>query len=455
MCIIALKPADHDMPSEAAIRYMFRTNPHGAGYAIQGRLNGNKFTVKYRKGFMTVEALLKALEEEGGNEVLKKYTVALHFRIKTSGATDASTTHPFEISSNYHDTQRTSGQGKSILFHNGVFPELGGICNKEASDTQDYVVGIASRHLKRAIGHTKIGDKIAQIVAGDCRVLVMYPNEKHPLLRFGKWVTYDGILYSNSGYYDPNFTSKYTYGSYGSYYDYDDYYYSDKKYREYKKKYTTSVTLPYHTEDRFGRNIHEQAWPNANESWIKCKSSERYNIIATQATLIEDDEDSGIQLVYFPYNHDEHWCMDRYTLQIFKEKRWEDYIQLIELEQAYNSLGADLDDEHLIFDDDQEMRAWLSSTSKVPGETYIVKWGGKNWYIDIIFLEAYTDEGIRNEFETGKQGHVKRYIKEEGTIMYHESVYKKTNNITKKEIDELFPDEEIDLIESTSTYHGA
>ena len=113
MCIICLKPAGVDLPSDDEIKYMFEHNPHGAGFAIQGDTRGDGvFRVEYHKGVMNVDDLLEAL---GPREKLKNLTVAIHCRIKTSGETDKFTTHPFPISNQYADLRKTDGEG-AVLF---------------------------------------------------------------------------------------------------------------------------------------------------------------------------------------------------------------------------------------------------------------------------------------------------------------------------------------------------
>lgn len=228
MCIICIKPAGVDLPSDDEIKYMFNRNPHGAGFALQGDIHGDgRFIVEYHKGFMNVDDLIEAL---GPREKLKNLTVVIHCRIKTSGETDKFTTHPFPISNQYCELRKLDGRGP-VLFHNGVFSGLGGIINEKASDTQDFVVGVACRYLAKPVMPGKISQAIVKEIAGDCRVLVLYENKNFPMLKMGTWHEHNGCLYSNTGFKtETTYSSSYSSGYYGYGYGYGSHYkYDDKK----------------------------------------------------------------------------------------------------------------------------------------------------------------------------------------------------------------------------------
>ena len=151
MCVIAFSPKGKDMPTEAQIKSMFKKNPDGAGFAYE---EGD--TVKYKKGFMNVDDLL---EELGPLDKWKDKNIAMHFRIGTAGKNDKKTTHPFPISNNFGELRKLQGEGP-VLFHNGVISGLGGIIDPLASDTQDFVAGVASKMLTRPNKPTKVTEAV-------------------------------------------------------------------------------------------------------------------------------------------------------------------------------------------------------------------------------------------------------------------------------------------------------
>lgn len=226
MCVICFSPKGVDAPTEEKIRDMFRANPDGAGYAYEGK--GGK--VVYRKGFMTVEAILKELQPL---DRWKNTNLALHFRIGTAGHNDEHTCHPFPISTDYNVLRKTEGKG-AVLFHNGVF-DKGGLVDRNSSDTQDFVVAFAP--LLKKWHHSSVRDAWFNSVVGSSKVLIMYGRNKYKL--YGKWETDGNLLVSNTNY------QAYSYYGYSSNYDwyggYSDYW--EEKERQGKLVKTTAKKL--------------------------------------------------------------------------------------------------------------------------------------------------------------------------------------------------------------------
>ena len=397
MCIICLKPAGVDMPSDKQIKHMFEKNPHGAGFALQGDIhNDGRFLVEYKKGFMNVDDLIEAL---GPKDKLKNLTVAIHCRIKTSGETDKFTTHPFPISNQYADLRKTEGSGP-VLFHNGVFTSLGGLVDKNSSDTQDFVVGIASRYLKKAKMPSKLAQAIIGEVVGSCRVLILYPHRNFPLLRWGDWHEYKGCYFSNTGYLDEDkpeedWREKY-WGSASSYCRYN---YSGS--REY---------------DEWGCNIAPYAWPRQDEDWIRFTPS-RWQTLQGVMRDIEEDKEGTITCT-FAVTGPQKWIVDEKKHQIYTEDRLPD-VELREDEEDYlEGIGYTYDeDEYIQFGDEDELLYFCDSARKKGDYEY--EFNGKLWYIDTVNMEAYTDKGIKALFPTGEQGHAKNAFKKEGFYQQH------------------------------------
>ena len=209
MCVICFSPKGVDAPTEEKIRDMFFTNPDGAGYAYNGK-NGK---VYYKKGFMTVEDLLKELKPLSQ---WKNKNLGLHFRIGTAGKNDAHTCHPFEISSRYEDLRKTKGNGP-VLFHNGILAE-GGLLNEHSSDTQDFVAAFAP--MLEKYNKSKARDKWIEKTISNNKLLVMYDKNKYKM--YGKWEKDGDLFVSNRNYvyssYVKYYEDKYYSHGYGGYY---------------------------------------------------------------------------------------------------------------------------------------------------------------------------------------------------------------------------------------------
>lgn len=214
MCVIAFSPKGVNIPSVEQITEMWRANPDGAGYAFVGK-NGDVF---YRKGFMTLEDLLKELDKP---EKFKSTNFAIHFRIGTSGKNDGHTCHPFPISTDFGELRRMEGKAKSVLFHNGIIGK-GGLADPLSSDTQDFVIAMAP--MLEKFNRSKTRDNLIEEIVKGNRILALYKNGAVKM--YGDWAKDGDIWVSNLNY-------KYTYHSY--YYGYDDDDYELNKYAKMMK----------------------------------------------------------------------------------------------------------------------------------------------------------------------------------------------------------------------------
>lgn len=407
MCIICDKPEGVEMPSDLDIKHMFSKNPNGAGFAIQGWFDypqkdggvRRKFEVRYHKGFMNVDDLIEAL---GPKEKLKNYRVVIHCRITTSGNSDRPTTHPFPLSNNYGDLRKTDGDGP-VLFHNGVFSNLGGIIDKKSSDTQDYVVGIANRMLKKPDHISAISRNIAEIVAGSCRVLILYPDPKHPDFKLGTWHEHDGCSYSNTGY-RTEYSNYYCGSYYGSYNKKDD---KDELEKAMEKKDYA------HDYDVWGCNNALYAYPSKDNHWIKASSKERLEGVLKAAVEVEEYQD-GNTYYYFSYDLTNPWLVDEDELMMYDEQGYQMYKDKLEEEEEYEA--ETLYDNCLWFSDLEEMEEWKETAVKI--SEFVYEQDGQTWYIDEFEYVAYTDEGLKLMFGPGASGHVRKAIKENGYDTY-------------------------------------
>lgn len=330
------------MPTEAQIKQMFKKNPDGAGFAWE---EGD--TVKYKKGFMNVDDLL---EELGPLEKWKDKNIAIHFRIGTAGKNDKKTTHPFLISNNFGELRKLQGEGP-VLFHNGVISKLGGIIDPLASDTQDFVAGVASKLLTRPNKPTKVTEAVIESIIGTSRLLLMYGRGK--IVKFGEWKEKDGNLYSNLLWdYTP---TKTTYS------------------------YSTNYYNGYYGSDRFDYYEAEYAWPSEFHQWIGVPE-EKGKSLMNQA---EEDENGYYHFKSCPSLK---WLTNEDYTQWFTTGA----IQAAKDDEPYEKVYST--DYYEWFEDEREFEAWKLDAIEMTDGTY--EKGGKIWYVDQRNLEVFTEEAV-------------------------------------------------------------
>lgn len=260
MCVIAFSPKGVDIPTISQIKSMWQHNPDGAGYAYVGK--GGK--VVYRKGFMTLEALLKELEAP---ERFKNTNFAIHFRIGTSGENDKATCHPFPISTNFGELRKTEGEVDSVLFHNGILSD-GGIVSPLASDTQDFVVAMTP--LLQKYNKSKARDFFIGELTTGSRLLVLYKGNAFKM--FGKWEK-DGDIWVSNLNYKTDYTwygsGYYGYHYYGYDYDYDDDLYYPQASVEDKVKTINEQKVVSEEAARLWKKIIEKEYMYINDRELK------------------------------------------------------------------------------------------------------------------------------------------------------------------------------------------
>jgi predicted glutamine amidotransferase len=187
MCIICYHEQGKELPSEEHMKNSWDNNPDGAGFAVW-REDENRWEVE--KGFMFKEDFNARYKEMNFTE---DDLFILHWRIATSGKTDAERTHPFPITDNCDNMTALKYKRKKIVFHNGVV----GAGTENHSDTM-----IAIRDWVVPLWKYMHDDKIYYLLEdlwSPSRVLIC---DGDMIAELGDWETDEetGILWSNDGY---------------------------------------------------------------------------------------------------------------------------------------------------------------------------------------------------------------------------------------------------------------
>lgn len=131
MCIICSSAAGVRQPSEAQLRRMFESNPHGAGYMVAR--NGR---VEITKGFKSWDPFIKAVRYE---KFTAEDPVVYHFRISTQAGTGPEMTHPFPLTSHIEYCKMLDVSCPVGVAHNGVIRLTSDPTDREYSDTAHYI----------------------------------------------------------------------------------------------------------------------------------------------------------------------------------------------------------------------------------------------------------------------------------------------------------------------------
>lgn len=246
MCVIALSKLGKPVPSKTDLKNMWNKNPDGAGILVE--LGDGK--IKYIKGLMTWTDFEAKLDEYSAEFDLQALSCAFHFRIKTHGATNAETTHPFILSPRYEDLRTLEYEGSTpVMMHNGTMSSFGGMLNPKSSDTQDFAGTIGYRMLRLHKGKkpSKTILKVVNKNIDSSRIVVFY-GDGEPIT-LGSWSEYSGYEVSNT-YFEP---------------------YKTTYIPSYTKSYSTNnQQLASYQQDEFGRFI--DVYPVAGREWIQFSS---------------------------------------------------------------------------------------------------------------------------------------------------------------------------------------
>jgi len=185
MCIIIVKPAGEDIPADHILQNCFKNNPDGAGLMFQEK----KKKVLIEKGFMTVDSLLYHLEKIDRKYTLSDRDVCIHFRQATHGVISPGNTHPFPVTNNVKELQKTHITTSAGLAHNGILYRYSPPKGSHLSDTMVFVRAISERYDEK---------KDLMMMNGSGQRFCMMTRDR--TLICGEYLYEDGMYFSNSSF---------------------------------------------------------------------------------------------------------------------------------------------------------------------------------------------------------------------------------------------------------------
>lgn len=180
MCVIVIKTAGVEVPSDDILKKCWNDNPHGTGFSIT---RAGSTVTNVEKGFLTYRQFSKYLKEA---KPTKDDLLILHFRWASHGVRSAGQTHPFPVSKSRQALETLKYKADTVIFHNGIIR----MKDQKAlwSDTMHYIGGVV------AYMRTLDMDRIAKETKGS-RICIV--KDGWPYILGDGWKEKDGIYYSN------------------------------------------------------------------------------------------------------------------------------------------------------------------------------------------------------------------------------------------------------------------
>ena len=225
MCIIVSKEKNKRIPSKKILKRCFSANPDGAGFMYT-----KDDKVMIEKGFLTFSEFYKRLMQVDKSLNLYKKSLVMHFRIGTSGGYSKSACHPFPVTNNINDIQKTAVSSRLGMVHNGI---ISNFVYGELSDTQNFVKDLVYPLLKINPNFLNNKDAIDLLYKQSGATKLCFLDKNDNITYVGDLITDEGIKYSNTTY--KNYSNYSNYSNYIPNFDYYDYDY-DYDY-DYMKKY--------------------------------------------------------------------------------------------------------------------------------------------------------------------------------------------------------------------------
>jgi predicted glutamine amidotransferase len=173
MCIICIKKKGIEFPSVEIVKTMCNNNPHGFSIVWHDGKQVHRFRTMEIKDFLNTYKKIS----DGDYE---KTSLFIHARIKTHGTTKLSNCHGW----------RDSGL---IFAHNGILS----IANRDdMTDSETFFRDIFIPAYK--VGGWKLGERTIEAIIGTSKFVFM--NTNGDIRHYGKYITDNGVLYSNNTY---------------------------------------------------------------------------------------------------------------------------------------------------------------------------------------------------------------------------------------------------------------
>lgn len=236
MCIIAIKKAGVEMPSEAIIKNMFQRNPDGAGFMW---LDKDINQVRIEKGIMDIKTFLSKVKRFRAED-----TLVMHFRIGTSGGNVKANTHPFMISENFEDLKKLKACTDIGVVHNGIIDITRS--RKDISDTMEFIANRLA-YVKAAMPGFYKDENILKWVENEIQSKMCFLTGDGEIVTVGAFNEKDGVMYSNYTYED----SKSIYKPY----KYDLYNWDDYDWSKYDKPLLGSSDKDLKTSDEIKTSL--------------------------------------------------------------------------------------------------------------------------------------------------------------------------------------------------------
>lgn len=362
MCVISLSRAGETVPTINQFQQMWDKNPHGAGIIV----DDGEGEVYYIKGLMTFENFMKEYNRLAVEYNLTKAACAFHFRIKTTGNTDAPTTHPFVLSPRYQDLRQLEYKGRTpVMMHNGTVPRFGGWLDALSSDTQDYAATIGYSLLRRnrkGAKPSKTALKAADAVIGGSRLVVFYGDAEPVTL--GDWKTVEGLCTSNDLW--P------------------------------KREYASTAMATYKKPEADAFGMYTDTYPMVGREWIRYSNKkEMERLTYSLKDVIEDGVTKLVSRTQY-YGVDKKEYMVE-GLDIFTEAgaKLRDQAQIVhEIGKAQEEIEL-TEDDYIAAEEPEEFWDELSRLEYVDAEMTYRNAVGDILYVDYASNEAYTEKALK------------------------------------------------------------
>lgn len=184
MCIIVVKPRNEELPSKEILKNCFVNNNDGAGFSFtkDNRIYLSKGYTKFKPFYRNVKQFIK-----------KDTSAILHFRIASVGKVCDTNCHPFVISEDKRELDKTVNCTKQPIFaHNG---SLSISASNGRSDTIQYARIIGDPLIRNNMFRNNSLMKILESSIGHSKMAFM--NRKGQIKLLGDFEKEKGLFFSN------------------------------------------------------------------------------------------------------------------------------------------------------------------------------------------------------------------------------------------------------------------